>query len=532
MARARKKPDPELIKLKQQEIALLEAKVRHQEDLNRLEEEAKQKNPDLPHLHGWKWYKWARAFFESVNRMNLLTAGNQLSKSSTQIRKAIHWATAKYLWARLWTTKPAQFWYFYPSKDVATVEFDEKWVKEFLPRGAMKDHPIYGWTEEKERRGGKKVIHCIRFNSGVTIYFKSYHQKEVDLQTATVHAVFIDEELPENLYQEVRARIRGIRGYFHAVFTATLGQDFWRRTMEPTQEEKAAGLEKFPKAFKQQVSAYDCMEYDDGSPGPWTAERIQDEIDSCESEDEVARRIDGRFIPDISERTYAGFDWNRNFQPFHPVPATWNVYPGIDIGSGGPKGHPAAISFVAVSPDYMQGRVIKFWRGDKIVTTSGDVLGQYLKMKRELGRPVMPANYDWHNADFRTLAGRSSVPIVPAEKGHQIGEQTLNTLLKSGMLVIYDDVDGEAKKLGQELRSLKKSTAKNQAKDDGSDSLRYACARVPWDFSAIPDLKEEAMAEVVQLKTELEERQERAKRKEDPEAELNAEFDEWNEAYG
>ena len=37
---------------------------------------------NLPHLYGRKWYRWAKAFFDSCNRMNLLCAANQISKGA------------------------------------------------------------------------------------------------------------------------------------------------------------------------------------------------------------------------------------------------------------------------------------------------------------------------------------------------------------------------------------------------------------------------------------------------------------------
>ena len=64
----------------------------------------------LPFKYRWKFYPWAREFFESRNRMTLLCAANQISKSSTQIRKAIEWATNPDLWPDLWATRPHQFW--------------------------------------------------------------------------------------------------------------------------------------------------------------------------------------------------------------------------------------------------------------------------------------------------------------------------------------------------------------------------------------------------------------------------------------
>ena len=99
----------------------------------------------LPHLYGWPWYPWAKEFFQSTNNLNFLVAANQCSKSSTMIRKVIHWATEKDIWPKLWPTVPKQFWYFYPTFDVSTAEWREKWVKEFMPAGDYKDDPKYGW---------------------------------------------------------------------------------------------------------------------------------------------------------------------------------------------------------------------------------------------------------------------------------------------------------------------------------------------------------------------------------------------------
>ena len=125
---------------------LLEAKRELTERKNRLQRE-------LPHLYGWKWYSWARSFFESQNPMTLLCAANQISKSTTQIRKHVHWATSKMDWSTWWKTPPRQFWYLYPSADVATAEFQTKWVPDIMPKKGQfipekgKEqciHPIYG----------------------------------------------------------------------------------------------------------------------------------------------------------------------------------------------------------------------------------------------------------------------------------------------------------------------------------------------------------------------------------------------------
>lgn len=431
---------------------------------------------NLPHLYGWKWYDWAWDFYNSTNRYNFLCAANQISKSSSMIRKAIHWATEPEIWPSLWSRTPTQFWYVYPSLEVATVEFEEKWVKEFLPRGEQKEKGQYSW---KAHYGAGKKIDSIEFlETGVTIYFKSHEQDYKNLQTASVFAIFCDEELPAELYPELNARISApsIKGYFHMAFTATLGQEFWRLCIE----EKGIA-ETFKKAWKRQISCYDCKYYIDGSASGWTDEYIEELKASCSSEAEVLRRIYGRFVLDTN-RKYPSFTRKGNTTPGHFLPKEWLVYAGVDIGSGG-KAHPGAICFVAVNKEFTKGRVFKGWRGDGgIITTAGTILEKYLEIREKI-RPVGQF-YDWQSRDFKTVADSRGVPFQPADKKQDTGEALLNTLFKLEVLKVYPD-EPEMMKLVLELESLRSDTPKPKAKDDFIDALRFAVTKIPWDFKAI-----------------------------------------------
>ncbi len=440
------------------ELAVLEKKVKLKEG--------------LPHLYGMPLYAWAYSFYISTNRYNLLCAANQISKSSTQIRKAIHWATAVELWPKLWKRRPTQFWYLYPSKTVATTEFRDKWVKEFLPKEEFKDHAIFGWREEIKN----KEIHAVHFNSGVSIYFKTYAQDVQDLQSGSVHAIFCDEELPYNLYPELNMRISATWGYFHMVFTATLGQEEWRRAIEEKGQH-----ETFKDAFKIQVSMYDCLTYMDGSKSHWTPEKIQQVINSCGTEAEVLRRVFGRFIKSEGLK-YPSFNRSRNYKPGGQLPADWFIYAGIDSGSGGEDNHPAAIVFVAVSDDFKRGRVFMGWRGDDVtITTSSDILLKYEELRAS--RFIVQTCYDHADKDMETISLRMGIPLEKADKGHERGEKILNVLFKNAILTI-DECD-ELEGLVQELQSLLMKTHKTKAKDDFIDALRYAVTLIPWDWSVI-----------------------------------------------
>lgn len=431
----------------------------------------------LPHLYAFKWYPWAKKFFESQNKINLLLAGNQLSKSTTQIRKCVEWATNKKLWPILWphNPKPNQFWYLYPTKDVSSIEFEMKW-QALLPQD--KNHPEYGWKEE----WNGSHIFAVHFKSGVSLYFKTYAQDPQHLQSGSVFAMFADEEVPDKIYDELMMRLSATDGYYHMVFTATLGQEFWREAMEEIGTDK----ERFKDAFKQQISMYDCLKYDDGTDSHWSPERIQKIIARCKSESEVQRRVWGRFVVEEG-RKYEAFSRSHNMKEIYPIPRDWHIYTGVDIGSGGEKGHPAAICFVGVRPDFKKGVCFMGWRGDGIITTTTDILDRYRLMKGEL-RPVMQL-YDYQSADFFTVASRQGETFLHAEKSHKIGEDILNTLFKNQMLDILDTP--ELQKLAAELTMVKRATAKTKAKDDLIDALRYSVTKIPWDFSGIagaPDL--------------------------------------------
>lgn len=488
------------------------------------EENAKlQQSVELPFLYGWNWYQWAWNFYTSTNRINLLCAANQISKSSTQIRKCINWATDQKLWPELWNRPPIQFWYLYPTQKQVNAEFETKW-KQFLPKGAMKDDEYYGWKEEKY----KGDVIAIHFKSGVHVYFKTYMQSAAALQTGTCDAIFCDEELPVERFDELMLRISASDGYFHMVFTATLGQDYWRRAMEPESDE----VETLPQAFKQTVSLYQAMSYMDGTTSHWTLERIKTVEARCSTHQEVLKRVFGKFIV-LGGRKYESFDMKRHKKPKHPVPQNWLIYEGVDTGGGG-DAHKAAICFVAVKPDYRQGRVFLGKRMDVGDTTAGDVFNEHQKMVKEHKLQVTQKWFDWGDKDFGVIATRAGDPFEPAEKSHEIGVPIVNTLFKNDMLFIYED--DELIKLCAELSTVKAKESKRTAKDDFTDALRYCVARIPWDWTAItgqalePDEKLESPRSP--MEQEIYERRKAFSNENDKEQQrLNDEFNEWNEAY-
>lgn len=438
-------------------IKLLEKKIELQEG--------------LPFRYARKKYLWQREFLNSDSRNLFLTAANQIGKSTVSWERMLEFAYDKDKWASRWSTRPWTFWYLYPSLQVATSELEEKIIPTLLPKGKYERDPHYGWKIEYRN----KVAQAIHLNVGVTILMRSYASDLKNLQTGTAWYVAADEEIPWEIYPEINMRRSATAGYYSMVFTATMGQQEWYETMEI----RGKG-ERFPDAHKMQISLFDCQQFEDGSPSHWSKERIQQTINSCGSDAEVKRRVYGRFVKE-SGKKYQSFSRLRNLSSPTKVHEDWHWYAGVDPGSGG-EGHPAAITLVAVSPDYRRGRIVKVWRGGKNEnTTASDVLQKF----KELGRGINFSGlyYDWADKDFEVFAQRDGIPFQKAEKSHEIGVSLLNSLFKNQMLSIDDTPENSV--LVEELDNLLVGTRKTKAKDDAIDSARYAITKIPWDLTAI-----------------------------------------------
>lgn len=494
----------------------------------------KKKIDSLPHLYRDKHYAWSRKFYESTAKRLFLTAANQIGKSTVNIKTCIEWAGNPAQWPKLYGTqmKPNQFWYMYPSGKVAEVEFETKW-KLYLPGDAYKNHPTYGWRAHKVNG----QISRIEFNTGVSVFFKFYTQRIENLQTATVHAVFVDEELPDSYYDEINMRLAATNGYYRMVFTATLGQDLWRQTMEPLPHEE----ERFPDAEKMSVSMFDCITFEDGSPSHWTQDRINAVIRSCKSQAEVLRRVYGKFVVS-SGRAFYAFDADKHFIPDLPLEPSWNWASCIDYGSGG-KAHPPAIVFVLYSPEHDYAYVTDTWLGDDGSTyTAGDIFNKYIEL-RGSRRPVYQI-YDFSSKDIGTIAERHGECFTKADKSNTAGLSAINTLFRFDRMFIFHGGSHNGK-LVSELMTLRSTDEDNRNKggnykknDDLTDCLRYICNQIYWNWMRISDGKMQRSANKGNHLKKIRENELKEGRRgrvyaqdEEDGHGVEEEFDFWNELY-
>lgn len=165
-----KKKENEILKLKKKQLELLK--------------EHKKLEEDLPHLYV-PMYPWQRKIHESDNRVNLLTAANQIGKSSALIRRVIANGTDQSRWERFWGpgARPKQFWYFYPDSKTLEREIETKWVPEWMPRGRFERDAQYGWKMTKKNGMYNSCV----FNAGPIIYFQTYSKAASSVQAGTIH---------------------------------------------------------------------------------------------------------------------------------------------------------------------------------------------------------------------------------------------------------------------------------------------------------------------------------------------------------
>jgi hypothetical protein len=445
-------------------------------------------NKDRTACNAHKLYTWQRDYILTKNKLALLTAANQVGKSSGLIIKNLWLGYNKSVWPEYFKFTPRMFIYMYPDFSTATTEFEEKWEKVYLPRGKYRHSSQWGW-EAKYHKG---EIRAVKLASGVTIYFRAYTQDPKLLQAVTVSMITMDEECPQSHFDELAIRAAAVEGMIGSGFTATLGQEYLYKAMEM----QGSQQEMFPHAWKRQISLYDCLTYADGSKSSvWTKPKIENDIiPSLSSEAEIKKRVWGKFVKSVG-LLYGEFEISRNTADWHQI-KNWLWYCGIDFGSGGKTGHPSAICIVAVKPDYLEARVFEHWcSGKEKRVTQGDVLEQWKLMTSN--KPDILTYYDWAATDLGELAAREGTPMLKAEKSHEIGVGKLNMLFKNGQLKIYlGGGAGDTNLLVQELQAIDEKTPKNKRVDDNSDALRYALSSCPMRMTMLEDQKKKKKEEI------------------------------------
>ena len=456
---------------------------------------------DLPHFFYKKLYQWSYDFILTKNRRSFVCGANQISKTSTMIRKNIFLATSPHLWSEYFNRDPQLFWYFYPDRKVLNEEWGTKWM-EWMPR-VPKNHPYYeyfGWEKIIEEQKFVGIL----FRTGVRLSFRFYSMKVDSVQSSSVDMISGDEEIPVPFVEEMEARMFATEGILNSGFTATKGQEYWHDVIE----KQGMLKERFPDAFKRVVSAFDCLKYIDGSAGEvWNEEKIYKKIaeytrDGEVDENMILRRIMGRFVQ-TTGLAFESYKREKVSIPKLMLSRSFDYYLIVDPGSGGRTGHPTGILFLAVDNVKNIMYVVSAWRGDGILTTSNTIVTQMLTMSGTYS--VTALIYDGAAADFLLTAQQEvqDMAILAANKKRDNGFARVNSYLEAGAICIPEESPvgapwwdkDEIEKLHLEFKITRRLETATGAKkgtevDDLTDCVRYACMHIhiPLDLVAREDL--------------------------------------------
>jgi hypothetical protein len=265
----------------------------------------------------------------------------------------------------------------------------------------------------------------------------------------------------------------------------------------------------------------------------WTKERIEAAKRSCMNENEVQRRIMGKFVVD-SGLLFPQFDEEKHVKPYHPLPAGWEIYAGLDYGTGG-NAHPAAIVVCGINPQHTQVRVMRAWRGDKQNTTAQDIVNEYLEITKGLNVSVAYYDYGPGGRDIGTIATRLGLPFEPADKGNETGRAIIQSLLKNNAIAIYDSDDigiqqvlQTGKLVDEFITGVEKSDKRAQRNDDLLDALRYCLSKIGFDWDAMTfGVKEEVKPKAMTI----DEMRKQGYKEEESELNVEEEFEFWQEQF-
>lgn len=168
----------------------------------------------------------------ATHRERLLSAGNQLGKTSCGAAEAAYHLTGLYppWWPGLRHTAPISMLAGSVSGEMTRdgmqrlllgpPSIEEEWGSGMIARKLLARWPKRK-TGIKDAIDAAVVRHVTGGNS--VIRFKSFDQGRAKWQADTVHIVWLDEESPEDVYEEALTRTNATRGTVYTTFTPLLG---------------------------------------------------------------------------------------------------------------------------------------------------------------------------------------------------------------------------------------------------------------------------------------------------------------------
>ncbi len=269
----------------------------------------------------------------------LLMAGNGNGKTETAAYEISRHMTGEYppWWKGVRFDKPVRVWLAGTSSKAVTEAAQTKLLGPpgnadllgtgFIPKEAIigSPRPSRGYPDAVE---SFQVLHTP--TGGISrCVVKTYSQEREDWQGADIDVLWCDEEPPEDLYTEGRARLRG-RGMTLVTFTPLLGMSaVVCRYMEQAD----------PQRYMVRMGVKDALWY--------PPEAIANMIAGYPAHEREARANGDPLLGSGKVFTVPADDLKEPFIPFDRVPLAWRKIWGIDLGID----HPFAAVLLAYDMD-------------------------------------------------------------------------------------------------------------------------------------------------------------------------------------
>ncbi len=288
-----------------------------------------------PMKYGHPPHQVQEAMLSDTSRRRIIVASNRSGKTEGAMREVLWSARGDHpykkvkLVSNIWCGCPD-----YPSYIRFTKPAFDQWCPPAWIVGSF--HESDKWVDIRRVDGGI----C-------RISFLSYDMPRTKWQGAGVDGIWLDEECPEDIFNECMARIVTTRGWILLTFTPVSGIGFWYdRMWRPYVGKKNARWSCYQAPLATFDEANEA-EFNVGRPliPHLTRAQIVDFASTYPDEDERLIRIFG----EVRGRTglvYKGYDTEVHLIPAFRLPVHYEIWGGLDPGF-----HGFAVNFGAISPD-------------------------------------------------------------------------------------------------------------------------------------------------------------------------------------
>lgn len=323
-----------------------------------------------PLTYGFPPHQGQELLHMSTAKLVLVVAANRVGKTTAGMREVLWRALGNHPYKKV---RPHNvIWVGFPSYQFY-VRVTERAFHAWLPRGRVIDeNKTEKWVKLRRDDGGT----C-------TIYFMSYDAGRDAWQGAAVDCIWLDEECPEEIFNEAIARLIDSSGDMILTYTPVGGMGWsYDRLYVPAIQQK--GMPGAPELIQLALAERDPTQ-------PFEVGRIlvphlsRAQVlrfaESIPDEDERAIRVFGEYRA-RSGAVYKMFRRDCHVVPAFQVPSHWEVWGGVDPGY-----HGFAVVILALSPENRTFVVGEIFSAEEATYVRGEKVWQ---LYRKLLVPGLP----------------------------------------------------------------------------------------------------------------------------------------------